>query len=162
MWSLKPAPLPTGSLLLTLYTQQSGICWLAWQASWLNTTQSTCPKRYPTGYIFQAEPFPPYSIRTQCKNSLCSRVIPLFHSFFSPTQSGQNGSSLQPDSLFLQTSGELIQILGTPRHSRAVPQARPRRIWKKSQSESLSISLSVCTYFVYSREIRAEIQRRPP
>lgn len=53
-------------------------------------------------------------------------MIPLLHSFSSPTQSGQNGSSLlslYPDSLFLQTSVELIQILSTPRHSRARPPA---------------------------------------
>lgn len=91
-------------------------------------------------------------------------MIPLFHSFFSPTQSGQNGSSLAlyPDSLFLQTNGELIQILGTPRHSRALGQARLRRNWEKSRHESAPNLLSVPSNFAFfSVEIRPKY-RRPP
>lgn len=72
-------------------------------------------------------------MRTERKNRTSSSVIPLFHSFFSPTQSGQNGSSLNPDSLFLHTNGELIQILGTPRHSSTGPEARPRSLTRKTQ-----------------------------
>lgn len=100
-------------------------------------------------------------MRTESKNRISSAWF-LFSTLFSPTQSGQNGSSLYPDSLFLQTNGELIQILGTPRHSRVLPPARPKRIWKKYQHLSVSNSQSVGRQFAFSPERLEPKYRRPP
>lgn len=79
----------------------------------------------------KSDQFPPTACEQKAKIG-SAPVWFLFSTLFSPTQLGQNGSSLYPDSLFLQTIGELIQILGTPRHSRALTQYRPIRICKKN------------------------------
>lgn len=100
-------------------------------------------------------------MRTESKNRISS-VWFLFSTLFSPTQSGQNGSSLYPDSLFLQTNGKLIQILGTPRHSRVLPPARPKRILKKILTlKCVKFTVSWQTVCLFSGEIRPKY-RRPP